>query len=283
MSDENKVSESINAVTGLVKAVPIYQDLAQPAAKELGTGLGHAVHFALKRIGYLAYGWEHVEVFLWRKLMEKLSNVPPGDVVAPPPNVAGPLIDLVRFSGGDESLCDMYANLLATAMDSKTAHTAHPAFVEIIRQLTPDEARIISTFSRERFFPVITIRTGPKSNPLSEETTILKDFSLIGEDAGCQHPSNTRLYLDNICRLGLAEIQGAFYTAPGIYDRVESDARVVELMAAVPEGGTLMLHIRRKMLAMTELGLAFANACVAPHGRPLAEGEAFSLGYYMYQ
>ena len=56
MSDENKVRDSIDAVTGLVKAVPVYSDLAQPAAKELGKGLvtvAKAVNIALAPVGAL--------------------------------------------------------------------------------------------------------------------------------------------------------------------------------------------------------------------------------------
>jgi len=37
---ESNIEGTINAVTGLVKAVPIYQDALQPAAKEIGKTLG---------------------------------------------------------------------------------------------------------------------------------------------------------------------------------------------------------------------------------------------------
>ena len=37
---ERKVRDTIEAVTGLVKAVPVYEDALQPAAKELGKALG---------------------------------------------------------------------------------------------------------------------------------------------------------------------------------------------------------------------------------------------------
>jgi hypothetical protein len=46
MSEENKTRDAVDAVTGLVKAVPVYQDLVQPAAKEVGVGLQRIVHIA---------------------------------------------------------------------------------------------------------------------------------------------------------------------------------------------------------------------------------------------
>lgn len=47
---DNKVKETIDAVTGLVKAVPVYEDLLQPVAKQLGKSLekiGKAINAAL--------------------------------------------------------------------------------------------------------------------------------------------------------------------------------------------------------------------------------------------
>ena len=56
------------------------------------------------------------------------------------------------------NLRELYANLLATSIDSITAHEAHPAFVEIIRQLTPDEARIVKYIFERMYLPIITVR-----------------------------------------------------------------------------------------------------------------------------
>ena len=38
MGDDNKIRDVIDAVTGVAKAVPVYQDVVQPAAQEIGTG-----------------------------------------------------------------------------------------------------------------------------------------------------------------------------------------------------------------------------------------------------
>jgi len=69
-------------------------------------------------------------------------KTPPDQIVVPKPNVAGPALEALRYTWHEETLSDLYANLLAaSSMDKSTADGAHPAFVEIIRQLTPDEAK----------------------------------------------------------------------------------------------------------------------------------------------
>ncbi len=44
-------------------------------------------------------------------------------------------------------LREMFANLLASAMNSDVSNDVHPSFVEIIKQLSPDEAKILKYFS----------------------------------------------------------------------------------------------------------------------------------------
>ena len=140
-----EVKGTIEAVTGLVKAVPIYEDMVQPVAKQLGKSLetvGKAINVALAPVGILVWGYDKCQDFIQTKVADRLKDVPPEDIITPKPNIAGPAIEALRYTGHEESLSDMYANLLASAMDKSTADGAHPAFVEIIKQLTPDEAKI---------------------------------------------------------------------------------------------------------------------------------------------
>ncbi|WP_368192497.1 hypothetical protein [Aeromonas sp. s8] len=61
---EGSVEGTINAVTGLAKAVPIYQDAIQPAAKEIGKALGtvaKTVNVALSPVSALVWGYEQIK------------------------------------------------------------------------------------------------------------------------------------------------------------------------------------------------------------------------------
>ena len=51
---------------------------------------------------------------------EKLKNVPEENIVTPPPSIAGPVFEALRFSGEDIDLRELYTNLLASAMDNST-------------------------------------------------------------------------------------------------------------------------------------------------------------------
>ena len=96
MSDEentSNVKDVIDATTGLVKAVPVYEDLVQPAAKELGIAFGtvaKTVNMALSPISGMIWSYETIKDFVNQKVSEKLKKVPAENIETPNPAVAGP-------------------------------------------------------------------------------------------------------------------------------------------------------------------------------------------------
>lgn len=132
MSDNNTIRDATEAIKGVVEAVPVYQDTVQPAAKEIGTALqtvAKTLHILLAPVSALVWGYDKIKDHVATKVSSRLEGVPTERLKAPEPNVAGPALEALRYTGYQESLRDLYTNLLATSIDSATAHEAHPAFV----------------------------------------------------------------------------------------------------------------------------------------------------------
>ena len=128
VGEENNIRNVVDAVTGVAKAVPVYQDILQPAAQELGKALqtvAKTVHIALAPVGALVWGYDQLKDFVSTKVADRLKNVPPENIVTPKPNVAGPVLESLRYTGHEPSLSDLYANLLAASMDKSTAQGAN--------------------------------------------------------------------------------------------------------------------------------------------------------------
>jgi hypothetical protein len=272
MSEENKIRDVVDAVTGVANAVPMYQDVVQPAAQELGKALqtvAKTVHIALAPVSALVWGYDQIQDFVSTKVAERLRNVPPEDIVSPKPNIAGPALESLRYTGHESSLSDLYANLLAASMDKKTASGAHPAFVEIIKQLTPDEAKLVGLFVHPMAFPLIDVRWEYK-NPTPEKNggqDMLVNFSLLGNQARLEFPQLVPTYIDNLCRLGLSEIPSMFqYTTQGVYDPLENAEVVLKMKSQIESNDEWRCSISRKGLRVTELGKQFARICVLQKG-----------------
>lgn len=267
-SKEGNIEGAINAVTGLAKAIPIYEDAVQPAAKEVGKTLetvAKTVNVALAPVKGLIWGYEQLEGFVSTKVAEKLKNTPEADIVTPKPNVAGPALESLRYAGHEDYLSDLYANLLAASMDTLTSASAHPSFVEILKQLTPDEAKLLKHFTHPIPFPILRIRR-EQTGAQKGGTDLIPYFSILGEQSGCENPNYTPAYLDNLSRLGLIQIPDIYkYTAPGVYNALENHPTVLNLKASIEQQKDAEIKITHRGVVITQLGKQFISVCVSDH------------------
>lgn len=266
MSEEPEgslVSEAAQAIAAIVEKVPIYQDAVQPAAREVGRGLqvvARAVNAALAPVEGLIWGVEKIRDFVREKISAKLENVPAEDIQPPKPHVGVPTIDALRYTGSEPALSEMYANLLAISMDKKTAHQAHPAFVDIIKNMSPDEARIMRFLASRPNNAIINVKL---VKPDGGFNIVQRRLSLIGLDAGCEHAQLAQNYLDNLCRLGLVEIpEGRFIRSEDLYKRIEELPEITNYLNQLRAIEGHKVKIEKRKLGITDLGNQFIQACV---------------------
>ncbi len=265
MSDDAKpgmVKETVEAIAVIVKEVPIYQDAVQPAAREAGR-LAAAplslLNTALRPVKSILLGVNLAFDSLDAKLRELLADVPPAKVVEPPVNVSGPLLLAYPFAEGEPPLREMFARLLATAMNSDTRADAHPSFVEIIKQLTADEARLLKIFEARRDSAVACGRIDVMTTGAYEMCGTVADI----DSAPLVNPSRLEEYLVNIDRLGLltVQFQSSLYGMEETYAALEEKPLAQKVRMSLQPGQKLKLT--PGALSTTEFGKAFLRACVA--------------------
>jgi hypothetical protein len=278
MPEENKIRDAADAIKGIAQTVPVYQDVLQPAAQEIGMALqtvAKTIHIALAPVAALAWGYDTIKDFVSTRVAEKLKHVPLSNIKTPEPHVVGPALEALRYTGHQEALRELYANLLATSLDAETCRNAHPSFVDMIKNMLPDEARSLRLFSLRQAFPVVEVRA--RAMGVEGYQVVERGFSLIGREAGCEFPALTPVYLDNLDRLGLLESPSHYGTGtpllatPNIYEQLEPEAAqaLSELKSRLEgEGGGLWFQ--RGYVRLPDLGHQFCRACVIEKGSPAA-------------
>lgn len=241
-------------------------ELVVKAVEGTAKGIKNAGHL-LKRIGSKVWGFDEIWDWLKTDVEEKLKNVPDEDRIEPKPHIAGPAIEAMRYVGDEHDLRDLFGNLLATSMDAKTASQAHPAFVEILKQLSPDEAKILKYVSQQEFsVPIIEIRSVEKINKQGmvwrEHDKYFTTLAVITE---CQHPQLEKTYIENLCRLQICRVPDDKWSATNerSYEALEKHPSVVSFGKAL-EAADRELVLVRKSLLVTEFGKQFLDACVRP-------------------
>ncbi len=103
----------------------------------------------------------------------------------------------------------------------------------------------------------------------------------MGWEASCEIPKQTPVYIDNLCRLGLAHISEFYiFTTPGIYEPLEEHPNIELIKKAIDEHdelkGSYRPVVNRKSLNLTELGKL--SGAFLPRSGTLNLARSFKAG-----
>lgn len=125
----------------------IYNDIAHPVLLEAGKTMAipfKAINWLAKLAGDYCVDKMANTAKLKDCVQKRIESIPDEELREPPKNIVVPAIISNSYTDSEE-LRLMYANLIANSMNKQQKHPAHPAFVEIIKQLTPSEALLLKS------------------------------------------------------------------------------------------------------------------------------------------
>jgi len=182
----------------------------------------------------------------------RLKDVAEERIQPPPANIEAPTaLQYVLLGDGLDmaQLREFFENLLAAAMDRDTTASAHPAFVSMIAQLTPDEAKILKSIDRD-VYAYFDLPGGLQT--------------VLGAGIGINE-SKVDFYVSNLVRLGIIQLQTG-----GAGERSDAPAELSQLVSSrfpVPDVGVHTALQFLLFMRVTPLGQQFLDACVRPRAR----------------
>lgn len=254
--------ELVNNVSSL--AGNVYNDVVKPVVKPIGEILG----FLPRTVRLMLQGWEkwlingEESLRLTSSAIEKkVKDLPPDKIVEPEPYVAIPAIQQISYCQNNDDLRNLYANLLVSSMNIDTKWAVHPAFVDIIKQLSPDEARIINEVRNVKcgFMPLLDVKGQGKGSVSGGHQLIVTNFTNVGLDK-IELKENICNYVDNLVRLNLFEIPpGYALTDKSLYDGLKHNP-VLERMLD-PYRVIYDIDYNLKAFIISNFGLSFKRVC----------------------
>jgi len=263
------VSKAVSVVGDLIKAAGESEE-GKAAAKNIGrtaVTITKAINNALLPLAAVNFAFDKARQYFSGRFQEEISerttHIPPEDLVEPKPSIAGPTLQGLAFTHEEPDLKELYLRLLCTAMDRRKSDTAHPAFVEIIKQLDAEDAALIKGALRSAEpIPIVrlhVIREGVDGYTI-RANNILNLRS--GDEVDAIPVENPRLaaLIDNWCRLGLIEVDYSLHlTNAEAYEWAESRPETKTLRTTVDQIGA-KVEVQNGILVRTNLGLRFALA-----------------------
>ncbi len=245
-----------------------YEDMGRPIAKPTGELVGlvpRAIKAALAPLEKWILAREFNVAETRKLLEEKLKDIPPENITSPEPYVAVPALQYISYCMDNHELRNMYASLLAASMNERAKNGVHPSFVEVIKQLSPDEAKILSYMTKCKALPTISVRF---ENEKGEGIPFINDFSNVDEIVGCERKHETGKYFDNLERLGLIKRAPSYSVLttesryqPLIEDEfIKSAEAAKEIVSHIIENPKF--KIVKSFVSISDYGRAFCIVCL---------------------
>lgn len=227
---------------GLKDILPVekvYDDLLSPSVKQVGLALENV----FKTARFSTFAFDIGAAFYdnrWQKFLKRISDkVEPQNIVEGQPQIVIPVLNALDLQQEDSLLSELFINLLSATIDKTKQDLAHPAFPNILNQLSHDEAIILFYLKKKHlFFNIggnVNIESDFNDNEYFEEDFI-KDKIL--------YPQHLLSYLKHLSSL---EITNNSYIDDGMYF-----------------GGlkSNLYFPRNSFMQISAFGKIFADACI---------------------
>lgn len=186
-----------------------------------------------------------------KELTDKILEIPKENIQEPKESIIGPALEASKHHFDEKEIREMFANLIASSMDSTYNGLVQHSFVEIIKQLSPHDAKLFQNFSEiEALVSLIKTTTEGHINSITKNlyfNQTFPDFTL------------NEISIDNLSRLGLINIKDdAHLTANSRYEHYNKIAPTYSSFE-VPNDSKCCI---KKYLEITSLGKAFKKVCI---------------------
>lgn len=234
--------------------------LLGPAAESAGETLQNLWELVFGRFDFYVQRKQLARENAFKEFKESLEKriieIPPHAIKEPSISILGPTLEASKFYFEEKPLRDMFVSLAAATMDQRKERGAHPSFPEIIKQMSPLDAKNLSLFTHQ--FPVAEYY---KKKKRSESRNTLLSNVFLGnkevQDLELQSRS-----LSSLSRLGLIQIEyEKTLMAEQFYEQFYTTDFFLQLAAELNCVGYLAGVTPGRALA-TPLGKAFMSVCL---------------------
>ncbi|WJH30480.1 DUF4393 domain-containing protein [Paenibacillus sp. CC-CFT742] len=263
MVEREDYVEVINTVTDVVKSLPeeVTKGALTPPATEIGKGLSNLVYFVFSPLLKARVKIEHQVEKMKKELNESISDIPDDKLVEPPLNIVGPALEGSKYYIENDDIRSFFVNLISSAANSDKADKVHPSYVEIIKQMSPQDATCLKFLVDERNTGcgILHLQYGENIGGYREIKYL---FPIPGINT-----SNMDSYLssvDNLIRLGIIECGSREFRDSTRYETMRVLDNIVEIYdkamkVSSPDGN---VTLKNGSWNFTKLGGHFVTSCI---------------------
>ena len=203
---------------------------------------------------------QEVDNLFLKDIATEVSNIPIDQIQEPKLSVLGPALEASKYYIDDEELRSLFAKLIAASMDNSKNEVLQPAFVEIIKQMSPIDAKnLINLYDiKDKQNPIVSIILESKDSKNYKEVFDHFYIENIGNISHVRVASS----LLNLKRLGLIEINyGVFLSDENRYLSYENHP-IINQFKNEYNDDLHSIELKKGLIKITNFGMDFCKICI---------------------
>ncbi len=203
---------------------------------------------------------QEVENLFLKDIGTEVSNIPIDQIQEPKLSILGPALEASKYYIDDEELRSLFAKLIAASMDNSKNEVLQPAFVEIIKQMSPIDAKnLINLYDiKDKQNPIVSIILESKDSKNYKEVFDHFYIENIGNISHVRVASS----LLNLKRLGLIEINyGVFLSDENKYLPYENHP-IINQFKNEYNDDLHSIELKKGLIKITNFGMDFCKICI---------------------
>lgn len=258
MGIEDKLTDEVTKL-----APEVYKDLVKPAAQEVGVVAGRSAKALLSPVRAFLWSWERIEQLVVEGVNRRFDKIPEEQRKTPDPEIAVPLIQALAYTAQNETLREMYLNLLTNSMDTAMDKNVHPSFVDLIKQMSALDAKVFEKLaSKTGYQKVINPNVAIKGQGKVFINAVPEWF--IGWKIDGHDIFDTSASVLRLSKFGLIELMFDRTFGQESYDELKTHAELVPILDRYGKANPMLeveLTATRSILYVNEYGRQFKTAC----------------------
>ncbi|WP_138755791.1 DUF4393 domain-containing protein [Paenibacillus sinopodophylli] len=262
--EENNSIENVNTFQ---LPQSITTSALEPAAKQIGEGFGNLFYLIFSPIEKAKIKKEHDISVFKSELESEILKIPVDQLTEPPLNIVGPALEASKYHIEDTDIRSMFVKLISSSMTQNNNNIAHSAFVEIIKQLSPLDAKTLLFLYNNRPVGFGKIRLN-HTDPSKGGQDWIKNFFPFPE-MDIDNMDHYSASIDNIKRLGIVFTDHTTsFIDKSQYDSIKNHdlyKHLHELAIKTPDHPFFKdraIHFNESVWGFTSFGNHFVQCCL---------------------
>lgn len=200
------------------------------------------------------------------RMLKEVAEIHPENIKEPSINILGPTLEASKYYIDDDEVREMFARLIASSMDKSKDNITHSAYVEMIKQMSPLDAKNLKCIFDS--FPDSVPTCNLKIIMIDGSFNTILNYLFINNNETISQEKQTPS-ISNLQRLGLINIDFSQYiTQDEKYDKFKDLMAYKELEQTIAKNtiedvNNMLSHpeLQKGIITLTPFGKNFCTTC----------------------